>query len=500
MFRSRHSCCCILCSLLGLALAWLMFSGSPPAAQAQAPKGAVSFINDVAPILKENCFACHDAKKKKGKFEMTSYAKFREGGSKDDPVTPGASGDSVIIHLLTATNASRMPPKEAGEALAKDKVAVIAKWIDEGAKLDPGIDPKGELMRELRIRWKPPQPPVAYKTYVNINALIFSPDNKKLIVGGYHELTVWDIASAKLEKRIWTRAERAYGMAFLPDGKLIVAGGRPGQEGDVRVYNLAGNSKMTDGVAILDGVNDKSVLIKELLETDDSVYGVAVSPDGKNIASGGCDRIVRIWDVSAGLDQVKLTDSIENHADWVLALSFSPDGKHIATASRDKTAKVWDIAAKESVLTFPDHQEPVFGVAISLDGKSGISAAQDKNVRWWQATDAGKNIGKQIRAGGGHAKAVFRLAYYPDAKKPLLATCSADTTIRLWDPNNGTMLKSLTGLTDWAYAVAISPDGTMVAGGSYKGEVRIWKTADGALVKDFNASPGYVAAKVTAGK
>ena len=37
-----------------------------------------------------------------------------------------------------------------------------------------------------------------------------------------------------------TRAERAYAMVFLPDGKLAVAGGRPGQEGDVRIYNLDG--------------------------------------------------------------------------------------------------------------------------------------------------------------------------------------------------------------------------------------------------------------------
>src|SRR5438034_4629593 len=243
MLRSRHWCCCILCSLIGLALTWLMFFASQPAASAQTPKGPVSFINDVAPILKENCFACHDAKKKKGKFEMTSYAKFREGGSKDDPVTPGNPRESVIIELLTATGAGRMPPREAGEPLPKEKVAVIAKWIEEGAKLDPGLDPKAELMRELRVRWKPPQPPIAYKTFVNINALLFTPDNKKLIVGGYHELTVWDVGTAKLEKRIYTRAERAYSMAFLPDGKLVVAGGRPGQEGDVRVYNLAGNAK-----------------------------------------------------------------------------------------------------------------------------------------------------------------------------------------------------------------------------------------------------------------
>src|SRR5262245_64206579 len=126
MLRSRYTLCCVLCSLIGLMLAWLVFFVAAPATHAQGAKTPVSFINDVAPILKENCFACHDAKKKKGKFEMTSYAKFREGGSKDDPVTPGASGDSVIIHLLTATNASRMPPKEAGEALPKEKIAVIA--------------------------------------------------------------------------------------------------------------------------------------------------------------------------------------------------------------------------------------------------------------------------------------------------------------------------------------------------------------------------------------
>ena len=158
-------------------------------------------------------------------------------------------------------------------------------------------------MRELRVRWQPPPPPAVYDRHVNITALIFTPDNKKLVIGGHHELTVWDVGSAKLEKRLHTRCERALAMAFLPDGKLVVAGGRPGQEGDVRVYNLAGSAKVQNGVAVLDGVNDRSVLIKELLETDDEVYGVAVSPDGSTIAAGGCDRIVRVWDISQGVDK-----------------------------------------------------------------------------------------------------------------------------------------------------------------------------------------------------
>ncbi|MCI0738981.1 MAG: hypothetical protein L0Y72_08055 [Gemmataceae bacterium] len=489
MFRTR-CCYCILCSLLGLVIAWLMLA-TPQAARAQAPKGPVSFINDVAPILKENCYACHDSKKKKGKLEMTSYENLRKGGTKDDPVTPGKSKESLLIGVVTSTGAEgqlpHMPPKDVGDPLSKEQIALIAKWIDEGAKLDAGVDPKGDLIRELRIRFKPPQPPAAYKFPVNINALAFTPDNKKLVVGGYHELTVWDVADGKLEKRLWTRSERAYAMAFLPDGNLAVAGGRPGQEGDVRIYNINAPGKDQGGVQLLDGVNDKNVLVKHLLESDDSVLALAVSHDGKKLASGGCDRLVRVWDLAGG----QLEHAIENHADWVFAVTFAADNTHLVTGSRDKTAKVWDLKSKESVLTFPDHQNGVYGVGIANDGKTGWSCGEDNQVRQWQATDEKKQIGKQIRAMTGHGKAIFKVVQNNDPKNPILATCSADNTVRLWDPVKGAALKTLSGHSDWVFAVALSPDGQLVAGGSYNGEVRVWKTGDGSLVKDFNASPGY---------
>jgi hypothetical protein len=64
-----------------------------------------------------------------------------------------------------------MPPKENGDALPKEKVALIAKWIEQGAKLDAGIEPKADLMRELRVRWQPPQPPALYKFPFLVNAL-----------------------------------------------------------------------------------------------------------------------------------------------------------------------------------------------------------------------------------------------------------------------------------------------------------------------------------------
>lgn len=501
MLRSR-CCYCVFCAVLGLLLALLAFLGTPTAARAQGPvkKGPVSFINDVAPILKENCFACHDAKKRKGKLDMTTFEKLRTGGTQEDPIVNGDPKTSYIHDVLTTTGAKRMPPKEAGDALPKEKIAIIDQWIKEGAKLDTEVSPKADLMRELRVRWKPPAPLVAYKYPTVINALTFTPDNKQLVVGGYHELTVWNVQDGKLVKRVWTRAERAYGMAFLPDGKLVVAGGRPGQEGDVRVYDLSGAGKNVNGVASLDGVNDKSVLLKELMESDDAVLALALSADGKKLAAAGCDRLVRVWDLTGGVLNAKMDTPIENHADWVFGLAFSPDGKFLLTGSRDKTAKVWDLVAKESVLTFPDHQNGVYGVAITADGKIGISVADDGNVRFWQATDANKQIGKQTKVGGGHSKGVFRIAFRNDPKTPLMATCGQDGTVRLWNPVAGTALKTLTGHTDWVLAVALSPDGNLVASGSWNGEVKVWKTADGVAVQAFNASPGYVAAKVESKK
>src|SRR5438270_84419 len=135
---------------------------------------------------------------------------------------------------------------------------------------------------------QPPAPPLAYPYPVTITAVAFTPDNQKLVVGAQHELTVWDIAQAKLEKRLATRAERAYAMIFLPDGKLAVAGGRPGQEGDVCIYDLQGGTPtLQNGMTLLDGVNDPGVMIKQLLETEDSVLCLALSSDGKKLASGG---------------------------------------------------------------------------------------------------------------------------------------------------------------------------------------------------------------------
>ncbi len=497
MLRNR-ACCCVLCAVLAAAVAAVYLLAAAPSAVAD--EKPVSFINDVAPILKENCYACHDAKKHSGKLEMTSYAKLRHGGEDDDPISPGKVDESLIVELLTTDSGKRMPPPPKDKvaptdgALPPAKIAVIKKWIEQGAKLDADVQPDADLIRELRKRWQPPLPPEKYSLPVVVTALAFSPDGQRLVVGGHHELTVWD-TTGKLVQRIRTRAERAYAFAFLADGKLAVAGGRPGQEGDVRVYDLSASPQKTEGgVAYLDGVGDPKVMIAQLLDTDDSVLCLALSLDGHRLAAGGCDRQVRVWDIKkvSGTfsaaekvpDTFLLEQTVEDHADWVLGVTFSPDGKKLLTASRDKTAKVWDLDKKEVTASFPDHQAAVYGVAMRADGKMAVTVGADKMLRLWNAAADGK----PFRAVGGHGDEIFKIVSHPAAV--VLATASADKTVRLWK-EDGNPLRTLTGLTDQVYALAISPDGSLVAGGAWDGEVRIWKLHDGKLAAAFNASPGY---------
>jgi WD40 repeat protein len=227
------------------------------------------------------------------------------------------------------------------------------------------------------------------------------------------------------------------------------------------------------------------VLLAQLLETDDCVLSLAVTPDRKKLAAGGCDRLVHVWQLGESPTTANLDQTIDIHSDWVLGLAFSPNGSRLLTASRDKTAKVWDLNKRETVQSFAEHQQPVFSVAMQANGQAGLSVGGDHMLRIWNAD----GTAKAIKTVSGHSEEVTRIVPVPG--QLLFITASADATVRVWTAD-GNPVRTLGGFSDQVYAVAVSPDGARVAAGGWDGMVRVWNLADGAMLAAFSASPGHV--------
>src|SRR5437773_1312632 len=113
----------------------LLHADGPPA---PAAGPAVDFNRDIRPILSENCFACHgpDEKQRKAKFRLDTkagaFAELRDGGH---ALVPGKSSESVLVERITAPDATkRMPPAKFGKQLKPDQIALLTRWLEQGAK------------------------------------------------------------------------------------------------------------------------------------------------------------------------------------------------------------------------------------------------------------------------------------------------------------------------------------------------------------------------------
>ena len=447
---------------------WLLLACSSLALAAPA-RGEdplpVGFLKDVAPILARNCIACHNPKKSEGKYIMTTFAQLAKGGQQGEGITlePGKPDESYFVELIRPDAAPRMPFKQ--EALPGDEIALIERWVAEGARYDgasPGEDWPGVLRKAT-----PVTVPEVYPVAVPITGLAFSPDGSEILASGYHELTGWKTADGSPTRRVRGVDERVHDLAYSPDGKwLATAGGDPGQYGSVKLWAVAPDGALTPS--------------RDLVESTDSAFAVAFSPDGSKLAAAGADRAVRIWEVATGVSLAV----IEDHADWIFDIAFSPDGTRLATASRDKTSKVFDVAKKEALATFPSHNEAVYCVTLAPDGKSVVTGGGDAMVRVWNPDQDAK----QSKAISGFNGPIFRLQFHPDGKR--LFTCGSDKTVRIYEDYK--LKTTFSDHVDWVYGLALSPDGKTLASGSWDGEIRLWDLEAGKSSLTILAAPGLV--------
>ncbi len=253
-----------------------------------------------------------------------------------------------------------------------------------------------------------------------------------------------------------------FALAFAPDGRTLASGSK---DGIVRLWDAARGTER-----------------RRCRGHRGAVRAVALAGDGRMLASAGDDHTVRLWTAADGTERAKLA----GHRAEVLAVAFSPDGKTVASAGRDGLLILWDVAAGKDRARVKAHRVAVSCLAFSPDGKVLASGGRDRVIRFWDPA-AVKALG-QVRAPGW----VFAVAFSGDGK--VLASGGQDQLVHLWDVARAQGLDQFGGYEGPVHAVALFADGKMAAAGSDDHGVRLWETATGKVRRRFAGHRGPVLA------
>jgi WD40 repeat protein len=286
--------------------------------------------------------------------------------------------------------------------------------------------------------------------------LTFAPDGRTLATTGSAHPTegvsLWHAAprppgppprpSPGPEKALPFATEPVYCVAFSPDGRILASG-------------------TASGVVRLEDAATRKVR-RTLRGHAGRVRSLAFAPDGRALASGGVDATVRLWDVRTGAAQAVL----QGHTNLVNSVAFSDDGATLASGSLDGTVKLWEAATGRELATLKGHSDWVLSVAFAPGGKVLASAGRDSAVRLWDVAE------RKETALLRQPRPVEAITFTPDGRTLLAGTW--DSKVHVWDVKTRATHPLAVG--PWIASLAVSPDGKVLAVGSWFG-TRLWDLA-----------------------
>jgi WD40 repeat protein len=137
---------------------------------------------------------------------------------------------------------------------------------------------------------------------------------------------------------------------------------------------------------------DSLELVTELAGHDRPIWSMSFSADGRRLASGGEDRVVKVWDTASGEQLAEL----RGHSDRVFDVTFSPDGTRLATGADDHSIRLWDMASFAEVCQLHGHEQYVYSLVFSPDGRRLYSGSGDSTVRVWELDPLRKRIAARL--------------------------------------------------------------------------------------------------------
>lgn len=359
----------------------------------------------------------------------------------------------------------------------------------------------------------------------------FSPDGHLLAVAGSTSdgrddegLLLFDSETHKpLGNALAKRFPLMQTLAFSRDGKLLAGGDR---DGAVRVWDLKSQQQIgfplvgdnivlrvsfsADGKALLWAGSDGSVHVWDIPNWRSAgqplfvgpLTSIAFVPGGRMLVLGSDDGSIRIWDTQP--THHPLGESISTAPDWLEAVAFSPDGKTLAVGG--DSLKLWDLSKRHVARSLSDQK--VLSLAFSADGRKLVSAAQHGvtliNLATGKATSivvpdekepynwsvalsrdgrtvafGGRGLAvwdlssqKQLPAPLAGRKEIFAVAISPDGK--MLAAGGEDKTIHVWNLHTGARIGTPIPYGEEVWSLAFSRDGQILASGGNDGKLQLW--------------------------
>jgi len=302
-----------------------------------------------------------------------------------------------------------------------------------------------------------------------------------------NSISLWDIEVYGRADYLRGHEDIVYDVAFSPNGEKLASAAWDGTfriwdvSSGQEIFSLPATTQVASGVTF-DPTGEKLAAVdRETLTIWNTSSGISLlkvdlpkgyhpdrrvtfSSNGRLVATGTLNGEVLLFDPTSG----KLLATFNAHESACRDVAFSPDSRHLISAGHDFLCHAWDIQTSSRVATLRGHKSYVTSVDYNQSGTLIATCSSDGTVRIWN----GKKF--TLRSVLDHGVYVYDASFSPDNSR--LAVACDDNFIRLWDVESGDMVAQLHGHKAYVHAVAFSPDGTRLVSASGDKTLRLWDT------------------------